>query len=341
MPDQLAGTHGADRPEADDRLRRLADRLLPEPDRPWSSPYQEDRVRIIQSKAFRRLAHKTQVFIASNGDHYRTRLTHTLEVALIARTMARALSLDEDLAEAVSLGHDLGHTPFGHAGERVLNLLTPGGFHHQRQSLRVVERLARGGRGLNLTRAVLDGIGKHSKGRGPIFVDGPARPLTLEGELVRAADIIAYLAHDLDDALEAGLVEARDVPAGLEAVFGPDAETRRDAMVGDLLASSAPGALSFSKAMAGAMERLRTFLHQRVYQHPELNAQLEFGRTIINLIYQALMSDDRLYESIPKVPDVEGRSQAACDFISGMTDRYALQFAENLGRHPGGSPKLA
>jgi dGTPase len=323
---------------APDRLSPFEARETAEAPCPYRTPFQRDRDRITHAKAFRRLAHKTQVFIASAGDHFRTRLTHTLEVAQIARTLARSLSLDEDLAEAVSLGHDLGHTPFGHAGESVLDELCPEGFHHQRQSLRVVRRLARGGRGLNLTVAVLDGIGKHSKGRGPIFVDGPGRPLTLEGELVRAADIIAYLAHDLDDALAAGLLAPGDVPAPLTAIFGTGASRRRAAMVYDLLQNSVrhDGEIrpAFSPAMGEAMEGLRAFLFQRVYNHPSLVRQLEFGQTLIRLIFDALMTDDRLFGSIAKDPEAS-RVEAVCDFVSGMTDRFAHGYAESLGLGPG------
>jgi dGTPase len=321
-------------PAASDRLSPFEAREIDEAPCPYRTPFQRDRDRIIHAKAFRRLAHKTQVFIASAGDHFRTRLTHTLEVAQIARTLARALNLNEDLAEAISLGHDLGHTPFGHAGERVLNELSPQGFHHQSQSLRVVKRLAREGRGLNLTLAVLDGIGKHSKGRGPVFIDGPGRPLTGEGQLVRAADIIAYLAHDLDDAFEAGLLSPSDMPGSLIRVFGSRASTRRGVMVGDLLANTVRSGqeltLAFSPSMAEAMEELRTFLFQRVYHRPELSSQLEIGQSLIRLIYRSLMEDDRLFESITKDPAAESREAAVCDFISGMTDRFAFSYAESL-----------
>ena len=323
-------------PRADYRLSPFEEREIEEAPCPYRTPFQRDRDRIIHAKAFRRLAHKTQVFIASAGDHFRTRLTHTLEVAQIARTLARSLGFNEDLTEAVSLGHDLGHTPFGHAGESVLNELSPHGFHHQRQSLRVVKALARDGRGLNLTMAVLDGIGKHSKGRGPVFIEGSGKPKTLEGELVRAADIIAYLAHDLDDALEAGLVEEDDVPAHLSRVFGRKASMRRGGMVADLLSSSSisekAAKLSFSPSMTEAMEDLRGFLFQRVYNHPKLSAQLESGQAQIRLIYDALMTDDRLFASIPKVPDAQDRAVAVCDFISGMTDRFAFNYAQSLSQ---------
>ncbi|MDR3038457.1 MAG: deoxyguanosinetriphosphate triphosphohydrolase, partial [Candidatus Adiutrix sp.] len=245
---------------------------------PFRTAFQRDRDRIIHSKAFRRLAYKTQVFINPAGDHYRTRLTHTLEVSQIARTLANALNLNENLTEAIALGHDLGHTPFGHSGERVLNRLLPGGFTHQAQSLRIVDHLAKENDGLNLTWEVRDGILKHSKGRGPIFAQDGTGPATLEGQLVRVSDIIAYLAHDLDDAFRAGLLTQDDLPPELTAAFGPRGSTRIGAMVGDLLAASraADGrlTLAFSPAMEARMLELREFLHQRVYRHPLLAASL-------------------------------------------------------------------
>jgi dGTPase len=301
---------------------------------PFRNQFQRDRDRILHSKAFRRLAHKTQVFIAASGDHFRTRLTHTLEVSQIARTMARAMNLNEDLTEAISLGHDLGHTPFGHAGERLLNRLLPQGFRHQDQSLRVVQILARDGEGLNLTDLTLDGIGKHSKGRGPIFVAPPEGPITLEGALVRAADIIAYLAHDLDDALEAGLLKQSDVPKRLSDYFGCKASNRIETMVSDLTNNSSlignEITLIFSKATSQAMEELRGFLDQKVYAHPKLDRELNAGQIIIERIFRALTQDDGLLATLAPKNLANSRAQAACDFISGMTDRYAVTFAANL-----------
>jgi dGTPase len=245
------------------------------------------------------------------------------------------LGLNEYLAEAISLAHDLGHTPFGHAGEMALNELSPQGFHHQSQSLRVVEKLARHRSGLNLTLGVLDGIGKHSKGRGPVFIEGNGSPLTAEGQLVRAADIIAYLAHDLDDALEAGLLVQEDIPKDLLNIFGPTPSKRVEVMISDLLNNSSSSPVSFkpafSKAMTSAMNELRDFLFVRVYRHPDLNVQLESGKAVIKLIYNSLMTDDALYDdSIPKIYQAGDRNEVVCDFISGMTDRFALQYAESL-----------
>ena len=299
---------------------------------PFRTSFQRDRDRILHTKAFRRLAYKTQVFINPVGDHYRNRLTHTLEVSQIARTLAHALNLNEDLTEAIALGHDLGHTPFGHSGERVLARLLPGGFTHQSQSLRIVEVLAKEG-GLNLTAEVRDGIFKHSKGRGPVFVRDGSGPVTLEGCLVRVSDIIAYLAHDLDDALRAGLLSHDDIPRNLADTFGPRGSTRIRAMVGDLLANSQPGGnhleLSFSRKMESEMEELREFLYLRVYQHPSLTESLNKADGIIESLWEKFITHpDCLWALIGSRPfSVE---IAAGDFISGMTDRYAMTLHKDM-----------
>ena len=214
-------------------------RVRPEAQHVLRTDFQRDRDRIIHSKSFRRLKHKTQVFLSPFGDHYRTRLTHCLEVSQIARTIAKALRLNEDLTEAIALGHDLGHTPFGHAGEQTLRKLLPHGFHHADQSLRVVEKLEYDGKGLNLTFEVRDGIQKHSKGRGEIFdEDVEDMPLTLEGQIVRVSDVIAYVNHDIDDALRAGIIKDEDIPAGLVKVLGKWHATRIDRMVMDVVEAS-------------------------------------------------------------------------------------------------------
>lgn len=331
---------------------REAQRLKPEEPCPFRTAYQRDRDRIIHSKAFRRLAFKTQVFINPAGDHYRTRLTHTLEVSQIARTLANALNLNEDLAEAISLGHDLGHTPFGHSGERVLDRLQPGGFHHQVQSLRIVDHLAKDGQGLNLTLAVRDGIVRHSKGLGPIFAENGEGPSTLEGQVVRVSDLIAYLAHDLDDAIRAGILTEADVPSRLARVFGPRGSVRIRAMVDDLLRHSLgedaaeirgagrppdkspacraePAGLRFSPHMLGAMNEMRDFLYRRVYRHPRLEASLAKADRIIEGLYQCFTDDPGLlteyYPAAANSPD-----RAAADFISGMTDRFALKTYQDI-----------
>src|SRR4030081_973690 len=212
-------------------------RLRPEPEDDVRPAYQRDRDRIIHSKAFRRLKHKTQVFFAPAGDHYRTRLTHTLKVSQIARTIAKVLPLHEELTEAITLGHDLGHTPFGHAGERVIDTLMPGGFNHYEQSLRIVDVLENEGRGLNLTWEVRDGIAKHSKGKSgaPVGMADAQRASTLEGQIIRIADLIAYVNHDIDDATRAGILKAEDLPADLVAVLGSSSSTRIGMLVKDVV----------------------------------------------------------------------------------------------------------
>ena len=315
---------------------RSARRLTEEDPCHFRTAFQRDRDRIIHSKAFRRLAYKTQVFINPAGDHYRTRLTHTLEVSQIARTLANALNLNEDLTEAIALGHDLGHTPFGHSGERVLNLLHPGGFTHQAQSLRVVDHLAKEFHGLNLTLEVRDGILKHSKGRGPIFARNGEGPATLEGQLVRISDIIAYLAHDLDDALRAGLLKAGDLPPKLMAAFGPRSSTRIGAMVDDLLTASLTDSGHISPAFSPVMEEnlleLREFLHCRVYRHQLLSESLSRSDLIIEELYRVFAADqDLLFKYYPVAARMGGPpTQAVCDFVSGMTDRYAQALHQRL-----------
>jgi dGTPase len=320
-----------------------ARRLTEEPPCPFRTAFQRDRDRIIHTTAFRRLAYKTQVLTNPVGDHYRTRLTHTLEVSQIARTLANALNLNEDLTEAVALGHDLGHTPFGHSGERVLNRLHPGGFTHQAQSLRIVDRLSREHRGLNLTLEVRDGILKHSKGQGPIFAGNGEDPATLEGQLVRVSDIIAYLAHDLDDALRAGLIRLEDLPPELLAAFGPRSATSIGAMVGDLLAASSAESgqlnLAFSPAMARNMRELRGFLYDRFYQHPLLAESLARSALIIEELYQTFAADrNLLLKHYPVAARTDDNPvQAVCDFVSGMTDRYAQALHQRL--FPGAGPR--
>ena len=317
-------------------LSQKARRLTEEAPCPFRTAFQRDRDRIIHSKAFRRLAYKTQVFTNPAGDHYRTRLTHTLEVSQIARTLARALNLNEDLTEAIALGHDLGHTPFGHSGERVLNRLHPGGFTHQDQSLRVVDHLAKDFCGLNLTLEVRDGILKHSKGRGPIFARNGGDPATLEGQLVRISDIIAYLAHDLDDALRAGLLQPENLPPKLLAAFGPRNSTRVGAMVGDLLSASSLDSGRLSLAISPAMEEnmleLRDFLFRRVYQHQCLSENLSLSDLIIQELYQTFAEDrNLLIEYYPAAARTDtSPAQAACDFVASMTDRYAQALHQRL-----------
>ncbi len=296
--------------------------------------FQRDRDRIIHCKAFRRLKHKTQVFMAPKGDHYRTRLTHVLEVSQIARTIARALRLNEDLVEAIALGHDLGHTPFGHAGEALLNEIFPGGFDHCKQSLRVVDFLEREGRGLNLTREVRDGIVKHSKGKG-LIVPETSRdlPSTFEGVVVRIADIIAYVNHDLDDSIRAGVIKRSEVPAKIVKTLGDRYAKRIDTMVRDAVnATIAAGykEMTMSETVAEAVYSLRDFLFKHVYESDGIMREFNKAKGILRALYQFYIGhmDDVFQGSLPE-KKLE-RHRMVCDFIAGMTDSFALMTYERL-----------
>lgn len=299
--------------------------------------FQRDRDRILHSKTFRRLKHKTQVFLSPTGDHYRTRLTHVLEVSQIARTIATCLQLNEYLTEAIALGHDLGHTPFGHAGEYSLNQLHPGGFKHYIQSLRVVDFLENNGKGLNLTWEVRNGIIKHSKGYRDILPeDSRELPATLEGQAVRVADIIAYLNHDMDDALRAGMIRESDLPNHLREVVGDKPSMRIDTMVRDLVTETLrldDGRLHLSPMMQEVIKELRSFLYNKVYRNHRVHNEFEKAQNIINELYGFFLeyefSDNREQPFIerPPVRGDKARKQLhrqVCDFIAGMTDRYAL-----------------
>jgi len=297
--------------------------------------YQIDRDRILHCKAFRRLKYKTQVFLAPEGDHYRTRLTHTLEVSQIARTVARALFLNEDLTEAIALGHDLGHTPFGHAGERVLAELVPGGFRHVAQSLRVVTSLEKEGRGLNLTAEVNDGISRHSKGSGPLT--GPAvesLPSSREGQIVRLADIIAYVNHDLDDALRAGIVTRREVPADVRTIAGEGHSARINAMVRDLIEQSyatGNGTILLSDAMSGAIAELRAWLFEKVYQADSVNREfIKASRIVANLFDYFMENPPAMVACGGAMHERDPLPVSVADFIAGMTDRYAINLYREL-----------
>jgi dGTPase len=298
-----------------------ARRCVPEPDSPLRTPFQRDRDRIVHSKAFRRLKHKTQVFISPEGDHYRTRLTHTLEAAGIARTCARALALNEDLTEAIVLGHDLGHPPFGHIGEEVLDACLQKRygvrFRHNQHSLRVVERIEREGNGLNLTEAVRDGILRHT---------GPERPATLEGRIVRVVDRIAYINHDIDDALRAGVLSEEDLPTAEIEALGATGSERIDTLVRDLVERSAPaGDIVQGEEAGAAMDRLRTFMFERVYLGPE--SRQEAGR--IERMLHALFD---YYADHPPPSLVADATEAdrVVDWLAGMTDRFALRAFSDL-----------
>lgn len=296
--------------------------------------FQHDRDRVLHSKAFRRLKYKTQVFLSPEGDHYRTRLTHTLEVAQVARTVARALQLNEDLTEAIALAHDLGHTPFGHAGERVLNELVPGGFHHVKQSLRVVDVLENDGAGLNLTYEVRDGIIHHSKGQGGALSAALAqRAQTLEGQIVRLADIIAYVSHDLDDALRGGIIHHDDVPADIVKVVGERHSKRIDSMVTDLIhqSLSSGGGVQLSAEMDQAISALRSWLFAHVYQAPRVQAEFDKAAGLLRQLFGHFMENREVFLACGghQYPG-DSLVVSVADFVAGMTDRFALSLYRQL-----------
>ncbi len=315
-----------------------------EPEDPCAvrTAFQVDRDRIVYSNAFRRLKHKTQVFLSPLIDETRTRLTHTLEVSQMARAIARALRLNEDLTEAIALGHDLGHTPFGHSGEAVLREIYAADFSHSEQSLRVVTRLENHGRGLNLTREVLDGILKHSKGYGRVLPDDPEElAATYEGRVVRIADFMAYLNHDLEDAIRSGIIRAGDVPRGCLRVLGESHAERATTMIRDLIAATRveDGRLWLSPGpeVREAMAELRLFLFERVYRSPRLEQDFEKSKKILAELYHRLIDDGPLLErgladlQMDGAPrDGEPRERLVCDFIASMTDRYALDLYAQL-----------
>jgi len=295
--------------------------------------FQRDRDRILHSKAFRRLIHKTQVFLSPWGDHYRTRLTHTLEVSQIGRTVARALRLNEDLTEAIALGHDLGHTPFGHAGEDVLNDIMPEGFSHQVQSLRVVDLLENNGSGLNLTQEVRDGILRHSKGRRDFLSsDETDAPLTLEAEVIRAADVIAYINHDIDDALRAGMLREGEIPPECSTVLGHTHSSRISTMVFDIISQSLESPhLKMTDHIHTATLQLRDFLFERVYLDPLTLGEMEKASRILKELFAYFIHHlSEIPEEILRVNTGSDDKRAVCDFLAGMTDRYAMMTFERL-----------
>jgi len=314
-----SGSRGRGRPEGQCSLRTV---------------FQRDRDRILHSKSFRRLKHKTQVFLAPRGDHYRTRLTHALEVAQIARTVSRALRLNEELTEAIALGHDLGHTPFGHAGEAALNEIVPGGFSHVHQSLRVVEHLEKGGEGLNLTFEVLDGIRKHSKGLGEIVPPPGERAETVEGQIVRLADIVAYINHDIDDALRAGVIGHGELPGEHIGAVGESHSHRIGYMVRDIVDTTLAGGVEFvsmSDALVDHCRGLRDFLYRRVYYNPDTHREFLKASKLLRDLYEYFTGHpDEMGGDY--APPAEGgdRERAVCDFIAGMTDRFATMTYERL-----------
>ena len=284
--------------------------------------FQRDRDRIMHCKAFRRLKHKTQVFLSPEGDHYRTRLTHTLEVSQIARTIARALRLNEDLTEAIALGHDLGHTPFGHAGERVLDEICPYGFSHSAQSLRVVTTLERGHRGLNLTAEVRDGIYKHNRHE-------PA--LTREGEIVKIADRIAYINHDIDDACRAGILSEEDLPKRLTGQLGHSPSERITSMIRGVVFASGEGEIRMEPACKEAADELRAFMFDRVYKNPVAKDEEKKVVDILTMLYRHFeRNPDKLpLEHFERV-FADGIDRVVCDYIAGMSDRYCIRVFQEI-----------
>jgi dGTPase len=299
---------------------------------PFRTAFQRDRDRIIHSKSFRRLKHKTQVFLAPFGDHFRTRLTHTLEVSQIARTIAKALRLNEDLTEAVALGHDIGHTPFGHAGEDTLDELLSEGFSHYEQSLRVVEKLEYEGKGLNLTVEVREGILLHSKGRGEILEDDPdGMAKTLEGQIVRVSDVIAYVNHDIDDALRAGIIKDGDIPHSLVRILGKWHASRIDRLVEDVIQASLAAGLeriSMSDEVMGALVGLREFLYQKVYSSRYAAEEVNKAKKILSDLFRYVLENPESY--VKNYPRGDSLERRAADFIAGMTDLYAMALFEKL-----------
>ena len=309
-------------------------RLKPEREDDVRPAYQHDRDRIIHCKAFRRLKHKTQVFFAPAGDHYRTRLTHTLEVSQIARTIAKVLRLHEELTEAIALGHDLGHTPFGHTGERVLDSIVPGGFRHYEQSLRVVDVLENDGKGLNLTFEVRDGIGRHSKGKkgSPVGVEASQRAATLEGQIMRVADLIAYVNHDIDDAVRAGVLREGDLPRDAVAVLGESSSARIAAMVKDVVTETQQAGLSeirMSEPILDATLAMRSFLFDAVYENEEATAEFRKATGILGGLWEKVRErPDEFLDH--RVIETDGLDVATRDFLAGMTDRFAVTLYERL-----------
>jgi dGTPase len=303
----------------DPRAARAADavRDVPEEPCPYRTAFQRDRDRILHTKAFRRLKHKTQVFVTPEGDHYRTRLTHTLEVSALARTVARALRLNEDLVEAIAMGHDLGHAPFGHAGEHALDDLLQEGFsrrfHHNEQSLRVVDVLERDGRGLNLTREVRDGILHHT---------GTGTPATLEGQIVRLVDRIAYVNHDIEDAIRAGVITPEDLPAADVAVLGATTSQRLTRLVGDIVDHSRDAdRIRQSEDVGASFLRLRRFMFERVYLAPPASVESDRARGVVQHLFEWYLANP---DALPDGPGEDPVRQVT-DYVAGMTDRYALR----------------
>ena len=286
--------------------------------------FQRDRDRIIHCKAFRRLKDKTQVFLTPEGDHYRTRLTHTLEVSQNARTIARALRMNEELVEAIALGHDLGHTPFGHAGERALNRVCPLGFEHNEQSVRTVDRLEKSGKGLNLTIEVRDGILNHQT---------IGKPHTLEGKIVQFSDKIAYIHHDMDDAIRGGILTEQDVPKEIGDVIGYTTNERLNHFIHDIVSTSfGKNEIRMSESVAEAMKNLRKFMFERVYQNPEAKSEEGKAEVLMETLYLYYMKhvDELPEEFLNLLSEGESRERVVCDYVGAMSDRFAIAKYEEI-----------
>jgi len=309
-------------------------RVTPEEPCSIRTDFQRDRDRVIHSKSFRRMKHKTQVFLSPTDDHYRTRLTHVIEVAQIARTISKALRLNEDLTEAIALGHDLGHTPFGHAGEAALNEIYKEGFKHVIHSLRVVDVLEKGGQGLNLTHEVRDGIAKHSKGMGAI--DNPEyRPETMEGQVVRISDLVAYANHDLDDAIRSGIITINQVPKNCIDTLGATNSERINRMVSDIIFETinlGDKKVVVSKKIEEAMLELRSYLFNTVYMNEKIKKNFDKAKKLIKELFEYFCENQgefhKIYKREPR--DGETSERAVCDFIASMTDSYAITLYEKI-----------
>lgn len=300
-------------------------RDFPEPQCDIRPVFQRDRDRILHSKSFRRLKNKTQVFLTPKGDHYRTRLSHTLEVSQNARTIAKALRLNEDLVEAIALGHDLGHTPFGHAGEYILNKIYSGGFRHNEQSVRIVERLEKDGQGLNLTWEVRDGILNHQT---------KTMPHTLEGKIVRLSDKIAYVNSDIDDAIRAQLLREEDIPLKLRKTLGYDTRSRLDHLIHDIIINSAgKDDIIMSQETSEALRELRVFMFDNVYKNPVAKGEEVKAKLMLEQLYYYYMDNEQLLpeKHLRMMAAGEDLGRVVCDYISGMTDQYAIaKFSEHF-----------
>lgn len=299
---------------------RSTGRPRPEPEREEDvrTCYQRDTDRIVHSKAFRRLMHKTQVFLNPEGDHYRTRMTHTLEVTRIAKTITRALGLNEDLAEAIAMGHDLGHTPFGHAGEAALTECWGQPFRHNEQSLRVVDVLEKDGQGLNLCNEVREGIVGHT---------GPVIPKTLEGQIVRRADQIAYVNHDIDDAIRAGILTAEDIPRDIAAILGENQRDRINTLVCDMIFTSREaGSICMTPQIQKALADLRSFMFARVYHNPVAKGEESKARDMLQMLFRFYVDHpEQLPADFQPQLSFDGLGRTVCDYIAGMTDNYAIE----------------